>query len=142
VQRGSLARDAGRYRLASFQLELDPGQRAAAQRIEQAAQRAGLTMEPLHSLVAISAHPDGEDLVHHLVAQGRLARVGGFAGHQAVLDPLQEEVRAWLRSEGSFTPSQAKERWGLTRKHLIPLLEWLDAQRVTRRVGDSRRACR
>ena len=32
-----------------------------------------------------------------------------------------------------------KERYGLTRKAAIPLLEWLDRARVTRRQGDARR---
>jgi selenocysteine-specific elongation factor len=31
-----------------------------------------------------------------------------------------------------------KERYGVTRKFAIPLLEYLDRERVTRRVGDSR----
>ena len=31
-----------------------------------------------------------------------------------------------------------KDRYGVTRKYAIPLLEYLDRERVTRRVGDSR----
>ncbi|HVP55369.1 MAG TPA: SelB C-terminal domain-containing protein [Candidatus Eisenbacteria bacterium] len=31
-----------------------------------------------------------------------------------------------------------KDLIGVTRKYAIPLLEWLDSQRVTRRVGDER----
>jgi selenocysteine-specific elongation factor len=31
-----------------------------------------------------------------------------------------------------------KERYGISRKYAIPLLEYLDRERVTRRVGDSR----
>jgi selenocysteine-specific elongation factor len=31
-----------------------------------------------------------------------------------------------------------KERYGITRKYAIPLLEYLDRERVTRRVGDAR----
>jgi selenocysteine-specific elongation factor len=34
---------------------------------------------------------------------------------------------------GSF-----KEKYGISRKYAIPLLEYLDRERVTRRVGDSR----
>ena len=29
-----------------------------------------------------------------------------------------------------------KDRYGITRKYAIPLLEWLDRERVTRRVGE------
>jgi len=31
-----------------------------------------------------------------------------------------------------------KDRYGISRKYAIPLLEYLDRERVTRRVGDSR----
>jgi selenocysteine-specific elongation factor len=31
-----------------------------------------------------------------------------------------------------------KDRYGVSRKFAIPLLEWLDRERVTRRVGDTR----
>jgi selenocysteine-specific elongation factor len=33
---------------------------------------------------------------------------------------------------------QFKDRYGMTRKYAIPLLEFLDRERVTRRVGDAR----
>jgi selenocysteine-specific elongation factor len=38
-----------------------------------------------------------------------------------------------------MTPADFKELTGLTRKHAIPLLEWLDRNRITVRVGDDRR---
>jgi selenocysteine-specific elongation factor len=37
-----------------------------------------------------------------------------------------------------ITPPQVRERLGLSRKYLIPLLEWADRAGVTRRVGDAR----
>lgn len=138
VERGDIGRDRGRYRLADFVLALNDEQRVVADRIEDTARRIKLQLEPQHALLAVAAHRDGEAIIRHLMEQGRLLRVGPFLGHADVLDELVDDVRAWLRSEGSFTPSQAKARWGLTRKHLIPILEWLDARRVTRRVGDAR----
>ncbi len=39
---------------------------------------------------------------------------------------------------GEITPAALRDRLGLTRKHLIPLLEWADRQGVTRRTGESR----
>jgi selenocysteine-specific elongation factor len=32
-----------------------------------------------------------------------------------------------------------KDRYNITRKHAIPLLEYLDRERVTRRIGDTRK---
>jgi selenocysteine-specific elongation factor len=37
-----------------------------------------------------------------------------------------------------FDVASFKERYGITRKFAIPLLEYLDRERVTRRVGESR----
>jgi selenocysteine-specific elongation factor len=34
--------------------------------------------------------------------------------------------------------TQFKDRYGLSRKFAIPLLEFLDRERVTRRLGDAR----
>ena len=40
---------------------------------------------------------------------------------------------------GPITPATVRERTGLTRKHLIPLLEWADRSGLTVREGDARR---
>jgi selenocysteine-specific elongation factor len=40
---------------------------------------------------------------------------------------------------GEITVGGMKERTGLSRKYLIPLLEWADRRGLTRRVGEARR---
>ena len=57
-----------------------------------------------------------------------------------VLPDLVEEMAFLLREGGAVGPAQLRERLGLTRKYLIPFLEWLDAQGFSVRVGDVRRA--
>ena len=56
-----------------------------------------------------------------------------------MLASLAERVRAFLSSRDRMTPADFKELTGLTRKHAIPLLEWLDRNRITVRLGDDRR---
>ncbi|TFG42860.1 MAG: hypothetical protein E4H41_10250, partial [Gemmatimonadales bacterium] len=41
--------------------------------------------------------------------------------------------------EGDITVSVIREKTGLSRKYLIPLLEWADRQGITRRNGEVRR---
>jgi selenocysteine-specific elongation factor len=48
-----------------------------------------------------------------------------------------ESVRELARAE-PVTPARLRERLGISRKYLIPLLEWADRSGVTRRVGDTR----
>jgi selenocysteine-specific elongation factor len=41
-------------------------------------------------------------------------------------------------AEGEVTPGALRDRLGITRKYLIPLLEWADRKGITRRDGDRR----
>jgi selenocysteine-specific elongation factor len=44
-----------------------------------------------------------------------------------------------LGRQGEIVPAAVRERLGLTRKYLIPLLEWADGKGITVRVGEGRR---
>ena len=44
-----------------------------------------------------------------------------------------------LAPGGLITPAQVRDRLGISRKFLIPLLEWADAQGITVREGEGRR---
>jgi selenocysteine-specific elongation factor len=100
------------------------------------------------------APPDGVDLVARigtrkevidrvaglLVRQKILVRVGDLLFHESALRRLKDEVRALKVQAGteSIDVATFKERYHVSRKYAIPLLEFLDRERVTRRVGDAR----
>jgi selenocysteine-specific elongation factor len=44
-----------------------------------------------------------------------------------------------LGQQGEIVPAAVRDRLGITRKYLIPLLEWADAKGITVRVGEGRR---
>jgi selenocysteine-specific elongation factor len=48
------------------------------------------------------------------------------------------ETLAIIRAEGQVTVAGIRDAFGTSRKYALALLEHLDAQRVTRRVGDAR----
>jgi selenocysteine-specific elongation factor len=54
------------------------------------------------------------------------------------LERLVADVRGWKGTTGRFGVKEFKDLTGLSRKFAMPLLEYLDAQHVTRRVGDQR----
>jgi selenocysteine-specific elongation factor len=74
-----------------------------------------------------------------LVRQNRLVRLDGMLFHADTLEDLKKEVRA-MRASGieRIDVGTFKDRYGLSRKYAIPLLEHLDRERVTRRAGASR----
>jgi len=47
-------------------------------------------------------------------------------------------VKEMISANGSVTVAQVRDRMGASRRPVLALLEHLDSQRVTRRVGDSR----
>ena len=78
-----------------------------------------------------------EGVLRHLVARGRLVRLpGGLMIAASALADLRRQLleTPWER----FSVPQFKDRFALTRKWAIPLLEHLDATGVTRRAGDER----
>lgn len=75
----------------------------------------------------------------HLARQGRLVRVAtGLFFARAPLEALRERLVAYLREHGRIDPAAYKELTGQTRKHTVPLMEYFDAEKVTRREGNFR----
>ena len=83
--------------------------------------------------------PSVPALLAHLAREGSVERVDQerYALKQA-LEEFQRAVEETLRELGAATPAQFRDRLGLTRKYLIPLLEWADRRGITSRKGDTR----
>jgi selenocysteine-specific elongation factor len=62
----------------------------------------------------------------------------GMLVDRSALQKLIDDVRALKPAQTRFGVKEFKELTGLSRKFAVPLLEYLDTQRVTRRVGDER----
>jgi selenocysteine-specific elongation factor len=78
-------------------------------------------------------------LLQYLVADGRVVRVNDdtvFA--RSAYDEAVRVLRAHLAEHRTLTVAAARDLLGSSRRYVLPLLEWLDAQKVTRRVGDDR----
>lgn len=57
----------------------------------------------------------------------------------AALGAILEQVRQWFGSHENLDVGGLKELLGLSRKYLIALLEYMDNEKITVRVGDQRR---
>ncbi len=68
-----------------------------------------------------------------------LARVGdSLLVHREQLEALKQEVRRRFPAGSKLDVAAFKELTGLSRKYVIPLLEYLDRERLTRRSGNDR----
>ena len=96
--------------------------------LSEALSRAGLTG---------AQQPHGRKVLQLLIDAGTLVRVDGeMLFHRAALDELIAKLRA--QTDRSIDVPAFKDLASISRKYAIPLLEYLDRQRVTRREGDRR----
>ena len=78
-------------------------------------------------------------LLKVLARDGRVVAVGGDRFYALeCLNDLRTKVRMSLAGGATKTASQLKDSLGLTRKYLIPLLEFFDREGLTVRSGDLR----
>jgi selenocysteine-specific elongation factor len=135
-----VARD--RLALAGHRVSLSAGEARARDAVDRAYREAALAPPDAASLAAGLGLPraDVERMVALLLRQKTLIRVQDLLFHADALARLKSEIAALKRSGETARIDVAafKERYGVSRKFAIPLLEYLDRERVTRRVGDSR----
>ncbi|RME24017.1 MAG: selenocysteine-specific translation elongation factor [Deltaproteobacteria bacterium] len=120
-------------RAPGFRVRPDPDQQALLDRLLATVDAAGLDGTPVAPLMA-----EDPDAFMFLVGEGLVDRVADRAVTGAHLEKLVHRVRSHLATHGSLSTADFKELTGLSRRMAIPLLEWLDARRVTLRQGDVR----
>ena len=84
----------------------------------------------------------GKEVIEHLnllARGGRVVKVKSDVYYAAApLAALGEKLIAHLTAQGEIIPNEFRELTGLSRKFMIPLLEYFDQEKVTIRVGDKR----
>jgi selenocysteine-specific elongation factor len=74
-----------------------------------------------------------------LVKEGRVAKIRSdmfYAPESLAL--IKENLVAYIKEKGEISPPEFREITNLSRKFMIPLLEYFDSEKVTIRVGDKR----
>jgi selenocysteine-specific elongation factor len=123
--------------LARHAVRLSPEEEAARGSLIDAARAAGL--EGLSRGGPVRLEPRLLERVSRvLVAEGVLRRVGDALVSGEALDALKAEVRRRWASGTRLDVGEFKDLTGLSRKYVIPLLEYLDREKITRRSGADR----
>ena len=126
-------------RLASHQVVLKQDEDRALTAIEKAFSEAGLTVPSVAEVLAKSGveQARARSLLQILLRQKRLIRVTEeLVFHSSAIQALRGSLGE--RKGRRFSVADFKEWTGVSRKYAIPLLEYLDRERVTRRSGPDR----
>jgi len=110
-------------------------------KIEDAFASAGLKVPALSEVLAGLKVDKGraQKIVTLLLRDRILIKVSGeLVFHRSALEELRQRLTAYKAKSSKMDVTQFKDLAGVSRKYAIPLLEYLDRERVTRRVGDAR----
>ncbi|HZE26853.1 MAG TPA: selenocysteine-specific translation elongation factor [Terriglobales bacterium] len=109
--------------------------------IEQAFSSTGLQVPALYNVLA-GLKVDkvrAQKIVTLLLRDKVLVKISDeLVFHQSALQELRKQIAAYKAKSAKIDVGKFKELTGVSRKYAIPLLEYLDRERVTRRVGDER----
>lgn len=129
-------------RLPEHKISLASDQSKLKTKLLQAYQEADIQPPNLNSLIESLGANKKEVLpvLQLLTEEGQLAKIkDGLYYSQEALDKIKNMVISYLQTNENLTPPDFKTLTGLSRKYSIPLLEYLDKEKITIRIGDSRK---
>ena len=128
-------------RLAGSGVSMKDEEAESKTTIEHAFSSAGLAVPALKDVLA-GLKIDGaraQKIVTLLLRDKVLIKVSEeLVFHRSALDNLRQRMLMQKTKSAKIDVPQFKELTGVSRKYAIPLLEYLDRERVTRRVGNYR----
>ncbi|HLJ28619.1 MAG TPA: selenocysteine-specific translation elongation factor [Candidatus Angelobacter sp.] len=128
-------------RLAGRGVELKDEEAKAKKEIEQAFAGAGLKVPYMDEVLARLPvdKTRAQKLVTLLLRDRVLVKLAdNLVFHQSALRSLRQTLTEYKAKSPKIDVGKFKDLTGVSRKYAIPLLEYLDRERVTRRVGDER----
>jgi selenocysteine-specific elongation factor len=128
-------------RVAGRSVVMKDEEAEARQSIESAFAKAGLKVPALKDVLA-GVPVDkvrAQKIVTLLLRERVLVKLSDdLVFHTSALDSLRKTVRDYKSQSNKIDVAKFKDMTGISRKYAIPLLEFLDRERITRREGDAR----
>lgn len=133
---------AGLVQRAGREIALLPEEIRAKELIEKEFERSGLTVPSVPTVLEKLPveRSRAEKILQILIREGTLVKVAeDFLFHRTAVARLRDLIARYRKERGDrITVLTFKDVAGVSRKYAIPLLEFLDREHVTRRVGDER----
>jgi len=132
---GDVVKQAGR------QIVLKEDEERAMQQIAAAFEGAGLAVPSVKEVLAkLPVEPQRARKILLILIKGKtLIKVTEeLVFHHSAIEQLRRTLAGYKARSDRISVPAFKELTGITRKYAIPLLEYLDRERVTRRIGDER----
>ncbi len=145
TERNEVVAEKDLLRLATHRVALSTEEQAAKDHLAAIYLQAKLQPISLEDALKHAAPSFGIDaaraqrFAQMLINSGELVRVGELVFHRQSLEDLRGTLQEYKATNGTkIDVGIFKDLTGVSRKYAIPLLEYLDRQRITRRAGETR----
>ncbi len=140
VEQGVLLMEAGILRSPTHRASLEGKALALSRKLMRAIGKAGLAALSEKALFERFPAPNAEikEVLEHLIRAERIIRHGGFYFPAREAKALRSDAAREALDGARLSIGWLKERAGVSRKHAIPLFNWLDHCGATARAGDQR----
>ena len=81
------------------------------------------------------------EYAQYLCDTGEWVHIEQFYFRQKDLNQAEKKLIEFLQIHNEIGVSEVREMWGISRKYAVPLLEFFDNQKITKRIGDKRKLC-
>jgi selenocysteine-specific elongation factor len=131
VKQGGIIEEGGRLRLPAHAVKLTSVQQGKIDAFLKS-----LATSPFSPPSDLIPEPD---LLNILIEQGKVVRVSDNVVFSAqAYNEMLSKITAQIKSKGKVTLSEVRDMFGSSRKYVQALLEYLDKEKITKRVGDDR----
>ncbi len=131
INQGALVEEGGHLRLPTHTLKLTPAQQGKIDAFLKS-----LDAGPFSPPSDLIPEPD---LLNILIAQGKVVKVSdAIVFSSKAYDEMKSKITAQLKKSGKITLGEVRDMFGSSRKYVQALLEYLDREKITKRVGDDR----
>lgn len=140
-KKGLMVSDKDNVRLAKHQVALAGDLDSLRKDIAKLYKEAGLTPATLNDVINkfSDKKTNARSIINLMLKEGDLIKINeDLCFWREAIDNLRTQYKAMLIKDGKGTPTSFKDLTGLSRKYIIPLMEYFDMNKLTVRVGDHR----
>lgn len=139
VKNGIIVQEKELIRMKGHRVSLARYQQASLKKMEEIYLKSGLTPPYFKDIKNGFPGKSGLEMLEVLLKNGVLLKFKeDLYFHQKVISDIKERIVAFLKKNREITTPQFKQMAGVSRKYIIPILEYFDRTQLTVRVGDNR----
>ncbi len=142
IRKGVIVQEESVVRMADHEVALKADEEQLRKDLDEWFSKRGLSTPTIkETMEQFQEYPAKlvKEVINLDIRDGKLLKVSETLYYsKEILDPLIESVKKHIEANGEIDAPSFKELTGLTRKFSIPILEYLDREKSTMRIGDKR----